>query len=145
MWLQKLPRYETLRRMVDAYRVYASHPAVLLKTTVLTVGIHFFSMLSIVFVGWGLRIATENGVVDYFLYLPIINSVTAVPISISGFGVREGMYAVMFGEVSVTTSAAVAMSLIGYLASLIWSLVGSFFYLTHRKELPPAEVIATEE
>lgn len=144
-WLRKLPRYETLKRMVDAVRVYASHPAVLLRTTLVTIGIHFFSMLCIVFVGRGLRIVTEHGIVDYFLYLPIINSITAVPISISGFGVREGMYAVMFGEVGVPRAQAVAMSLIGYLASLFWSLVGSLFYLTHRKELPPADVIDRED
>jgi uncharacterized membrane protein YbhN (UPF0104 family) len=144
-WLQKLPKYDTLRRMVEACRVYASHPGVLIKTTGVTVGVHVFSMLSIVCIGRGLRIVTDNGLVDYFLYLPIINSVTAIPISISGFGVREGMYQVMFGEVGVAPSLAVAMSLIGYLASLIWSVVGAGFYLTHRKEIPSAAAIATEE
>ena len=43
---------------------------------------------------------------DYFLYLPIINSVTSVPITISGFGVREGMYVKMFHEVGVAGSVA---------------------------------------
>lgn len=144
-WLQKLPKYDTLRRMVDAYRVYASHPVVLAKTALITVGVHGFSMLAVVFVGLGLGIKTANGLVDYFLYLPIINSISAVPISISGFGVREGMYAVMFGEVGVAAPAAVAMSLLGYFANLFWSLAGAVFYLTHRKELPPVEVIEQEE
>ncbi len=143
--LRRLPRYDTLKRMVDAYRTYASHPVVLGKTIALTVGVHTFSMLAIVFVGWGLGLRSTHGVVDYFLYLPIINSVTAVPISISGFGVREGMYAVMFGEVGIATSEAVALSLLGYLASLFWSLVGAFFYLTHRRELPTAKEMATVE
>jgi glycosyltransferase 2 family protein len=74
----------------------------------------------------------------------MINSVTAVPISISGFGVREGMYAVMFGEV-VGAQAAVAMSLLGYLANLFWSIIGGGFFLTHRKEIPSPQAIATEE
>jgi uncharacterized protein (TIRG00374 family) len=143
--LTRLPYYETLRRMVVAYRVYASHPVVLANTTLMSFGVHLMAMISIVCVGKGLGITTENGLVDYFLYLPIINSVTAIPISISGFGVRELMYAQMFAEVGVTQSQGVAMSLIGYLASLFWSLVGSIFYLTHRKELPPAEVMATED
>lgn len=138
-WLQRMPRYDTLKRMVDAYRVYASHPAVLVKTTVISFGVHFCSMLSIVCIGRGLGIVTENGLIDYFLYLPIINSVTAIPISISGFGVRELMYAEMFGEVGVTQASGVAMSLLGYLAGLVWSIVGAGFYLTHRKEVPTAE------
>jgi uncharacterized protein (TIRG00374 family) len=143
-WLQKLPKYDTLRRMVEACRVYASHPVVLGKTTLVTVGVHGFSMLAIVCIGRGLGIVTKSGLVDYFLYLPIINSVTAIPISISGFGVREGMYQVMFGEVGVAASLAVALSLLGYLASLFWSLVGAGFYLTHRKEIPTAAAIAEE-
>jgi uncharacterized protein (TIRG00374 family) len=141
--LKRLPRYDTLRRMVDAYRAYASHPAVLAKTILISFAVHIFSMLSIVCVGRGLGI-TSAGIIDYFLYLPIINSVTAVPITISGFGVREGMYIKMFGQVGVAQPTALVMSLLGYLCNLFWSLVGAPFYLTHRKELPPPEVMAKE-
>jgi uncharacterized protein (TIRG00374 family) len=139
-WLKRMPRYDTLRRMVDAYRVYASHPTVLAKTVLISFGVHFFSMLSVVCIGYGLGVRSAT-FVDYYLYLPIINSVTAVPITISGFGVREGMYVKMFKEVGVDGAVALVMSLLGYLASLIWSIIGAFFYLTHRKELPPAERI----
>jgi len=141
-WLEKIPKYDTLRRMIDAYRVYASQPAVLLKTSVVTIGVHVFSMLSIVCIGRGLGI--HASLVDYFLYLPIINSVTAIPITVSGFGVREGMYVAMFSRVGVPGAAALAMSLLGYLATLFWSVVGAGFYLTHRKELPSSAQIDQE-
>jgi uncharacterized protein (TIRG00374 family) len=142
--LERLPKYDTFRRMVDAYRVYATHPAVLLRTALITVGVHVCSMLSIVCIGRGLGI-TQAGLVDYFLYLPIINSIAAVPISISGFGVREGMYVTMFDRIGVPGAAALAMSLLGYLAVLIWSVVGAGFYLTHRKDIPSTETMAQEE
>ena len=142
--LSKLPRYDMLRRMLEAYRAYASHPVVLAKTMAISFAVHIASMLSIVCIGYGLGIRTVT-LTDYFLYLPMINSVTAVPISISGFGVREGMYAVMFGEVGVIAQAAVAMSLLGYLANLFWSIVGGGFFLTHRKEIPSAGSITIEE
>lgn len=137
--LRRLPFYDTLKRMVDAYRVYAMHPRLLVQTTLISFGVHFFSMLAIYFVGRGLVISPANGWIDYFLYLPIINAVTAIPISISGFGVRELMYAEMFGTVGVSASAAVALSLLGYFASLFWSVVGSVFYLTHRQEVALAK------
>lgn len=143
--LRKLPKYDMISRMVEAYRNYASHPVLLLQTTLLSFGVHIFVMLSIICMGRGLNIVTTNGLIDYFLYLPIINSVAAVPITISGFGVREGMYAVMFGEVGVATSLAVALSLLGYLATLFWSLVGAGFYLTHRKEVVAIEHEAETE
>jgi glycosyltransferase 2 family protein len=137
-WLQRMPHYAMLRRMVDAYRVYASHPMILMKTFLISFVVHFFSMLSIWCVGRGLGVLSAS-FTDYFLYLPIINSVTAVPITISGFGVREGMYIKMFHEVGVAEPVALVMSLLGYLASLFWSIVGGVFFLTHRKELPPTD------
>ena len=143
-WLQRMPHYDTLRRMVDAYRVYASHPVVLTKTLLISFAVHFFSMLSIVCIGYGLGVHTAS-LVDYYLYLPIINSVTAVPITISGFGVREGMYIKMFREVGVAEPVALVMSLLGYLAALFWSIVGGGFFLTHRKELPPTEQMVAGE
>ena len=143
-WLVRLPRYDMLRRMVGAYRAYASHPVVLAKTVLISFAVHFFSMLSIWCVGRGLGIDSAT-FVDYFLYLPIINSVTAVPITISGFGLREGMYMKMFSQVNVAEPVALVMSLLGYLANLFWSIVGIPFYLTHRKELPPAGQMGKEE
>jgi hypothetical protein len=143
-WLKRMPRYDTLRRMVEAYRVYASHPAVLAKTVLISFGVHFFSMLSIVCIGQGLGVRSAT-LVDYYLYLPIINSVTAVPITISGFGVREGMYVKMFREVGVQEPVALVMSLLGFLAVLLWSIVGGFFFLTHRKDLPPTGQMDKEE
>jgi uncharacterized protein (TIRG00374 family) len=143
-WLQRLPHYPMLRRMVDAYRVYASHPVILTKTLLISFVVHFFSMLSIWCVGCGLGVVSAK-FTDYFLYLPIINSVTAVPITISGFGVREGMYIKMFHEVGVAEPVALVMSLLGYLATLFWSIVGGGFFLTHRKELPPTDQMGQEE
>ena len=143
-WLKKLPKYDMLERMVNAYRVYVSHPVVLVKTVLQSVCVHFFSMVSIICVAKGLNITTA-GWVDYFLYLPIINSLAAVPISFSGFGVREGMYVGMFAQVHMPEVQALALSLIGYLASLIWSLVGGGFFLTHRKDITAASQLETAE
>lgn len=144
-FLLKHPRYDALRRMIEAYRDYASHPVVLTKTMLLSFAVHLFSMLAIVCVGQSLGITTANGLVDYILYLPIINTLAALPVTPSGFGVREGCYVAMFGAVGVAGQAAIAMSLLGYLTGLFWSIVGAGFYLTHRKELPSAAVMAQAE
>jgi uncharacterized protein (TIRG00374 family) len=142
--LHKLPKYDMIYRMVSAYREYASHPRVVLQTMLQSFGVHFFVFLSIICIARGLNI-TAAGVVDYFLYLPIINSLAAVPISFSGFGVREGMYVSMFAQVGMPEVQALALSLLGYLAGLFWSLVGSIFYITHRKEVVAIEHEAAEQ
>jgi hypothetical protein len=53
------------------------------------------------------------------------------------------MYVKMFDEVGVASSTALALSLLGYIAALFWSLVGAIFYLTHRREVAAAEKDAT--
>jgi glycosyltransferase 2 family protein len=141
--LQKLPKYDMLHRMVGAYREYASHPRVVVQTMLQSFGVHFFVFLSIICIARGLNI-TAASVVDYFLYLPIINSLAAIPISFSGFGVREGMYVGMFAQVGMPEVQALALSLLGYLAGLFWSLVGSIFYISHRKEVVAIEHEAAE-
>jgi len=40
---------------------------------------------------------------------------------------------------------ALVMSLLGYLAALFWSIVGGGFFLTHRKELPPTDLMTKGE
>lgn len=137
----RLPGYELGCRLINAFRVYARHPAVLTKTILLSFGVHVAVIMSVVCVGYALRISTTNGMTDYFLYLPIINTIAAIPISIAGLGVREGMYAQLLGQVGVLTKQAVALSLLGYAAMLVWSLVGGVFFLTHRKDLPPRQEI----
>lgn len=136
--LERLPKFDVVRRMMDAYRAFARHRGAIGKTLILSFGVHLFVMASIICVASGLGIQTEHGFSDYLLYLPIINTVSAMPVSISGFGVREWMYVTMLVPVGVGKEEALALSLLGFVASLIWSVVGGGFFLAHRKDMPQA-------
>ena len=141
-WTNRLPKIDVLRRMLDAYRKVATKPDLLFKTIFLSLAVHILVIIGILCVARGLDIHTVNGLPDYLLCLPVINTVSAMPISISGLGVREAMYAEMFRPVGVPESQAVALSLLGFLVGTAWSVVGGFFFLTHRRELPPATEMA---
>lgn len=65
----------------------------------------------------------------FFLFVPILSSLLTVPISISGFGVREGGYVVLFGQAGVAAPQAVAMSLLFYAINALTGLVGGALYL----------------
>jgi uncharacterized protein (TIRG00374 family) len=138
-WLARRRVYAVWQRVIGAYRRYASYPAVVAKAMVLSLAVHAASMLAIVCVGTGLGI--EASPVAYFLYLPIINTISAIPISIGGLGVREGTYALLFGAAGVPASQAIALSLLGHVTYLAWSLVGGVAFLVHRRrhagDVPP--------
>lgn len=67
--------------------------------------------------------------------MPIVDAVTALPISVSGLGVRERTFDFLIGKLTgIPTAAAVAGSLIGFLFTLFWGLVGGIAILTARSD-----------
>jgi uncharacterized protein (TIRG00374 family) len=72
---------------------------------------------------------------DYFIFIPTILILTAIPISIGGFGFGEAMYLHFFSSVlpdAVGTDVGnriVALSLLFRLTTVAWSLLGGLFLL----------------
>jgi hypothetical protein len=65
----------------------------------------------------------------FFLFVPITTAALLVPISIAGFGVREGLYVTLFGQLGVDPALAVALSLATYSLDFLMGLVGGGVYL----------------
>lgn len=66
----------------------------------------------------------------FFLFVPVTTATLLVPISISGLGVREGLYVTLFGQLGVSAASAVALSLGAYSLDMAMGLVGGVVYLT---------------
>ncbi len=65
--------------------------------------------------------------------MPIVNTITSMPISLGGVGVREGLFQVFLGQLcGVSEAVAVMISSVGYLLTLGWGLVGGLVYLFYR-------------
>jgi hypothetical protein len=59
--------------------------------------------------------------------------VTALPISIGGAGLREGLFIQILGALYTTPeSIATLVSLSGFMMQVFWSLVGGVIYLGYR-------------
>jgi len=65
----------------------------------------------------------------FFIFVPILSSLTAIPISINGLGVREGGYMLLFGQIGVAYNRSVAVSLLFYAVLLFTGLTGGLLYL----------------
>ena len=63
-----------------------------------------------------------------FLFVPVATAALLVPISISGLGVREGIFVTLFAQVGVAGSQAVAFSLTWYSLDFAMALVGGVIY-----------------
>jgi hypothetical protein len=63
----------------------------------------------------------------FFLFVPVATVALLLP-SISGFGVREGIYILLFGQVGVNETQAVALSLSAYSIDFAAGVLGGVIY-----------------
>jgi glycosyltransferase 2 family protein len=66
------------------------------------------------------------------LFVPIISAIQMLPISISGFGIREGAYVYFFGSVGLSSAQAIASSLLFWILVAIVSLAGGVIFALRR-------------
>ncbi len=94
--------------------------------------------LSQVAVQWGL--ARAAGVTVPFSYClifhPIISLLTALPVSVSGFGVREGGYVYFYRRIGVAAPVAVTVSLLWFALTVVGALAGGAVFLGSGGQLP---------
>lgn len=68
-----------------------------------------------------------------FSVMPVVSAVTALPISLGGAGVREGLFITLLGALYQTPKEiAMSISIAGFLMAVLWSLVGGLVYLFYR-------------
>ena len=77
----------------------------------------------------GLAIGVDIDPSWYFYYVPLIAIVSALPISIGGFGPREFMAQSLFARVGVESVQAVIVQLLAYGVNLVVSLLGAIDFL----------------
>jgi uncharacterized protein (TIRG00374 family) len=84
-----------------------------------------------------LGISVPNGAV--LAFLPAVAAAQALPISLSGLGIREGLLVILLHPLGVPTGKAVAIGLLWYGMTLVVSLLGApAFAVGHRRA--PAEI-----
>jgi len=71
-------------------------------------------------------------------FVPAVLIAQVLPISISGLGVREGLFALFLNPLGVPRSQAIALGLLIYLLNLVVSLLGApAFAVGHRAQTSP--------
>jgi uncharacterized membrane protein YbhN (UPF0104 family) len=94
-------------------------------------------MGAVALLGGGIGI--EIPLVFYFASLPLINMATAIPISLSGIGVREGTFVYFLGLKGVQPEQALCLGILFFSVQVATSLLGGVVYALglHRGHLAP--------
>jgi len=65
--------------------------------------------------------------------IPVVNTISSLPISLAGIGVREKLFAVMLHSLYGTSeNLAVLISITGFGLSALWGLIGGIIYMTYK-------------
>jgi len=76
----------------------------------------------------------------FFFFVPVIAIAAALPVSINGIGVREGVGIIMFSSVGVPADQAFAMQFLAYIIMVVVSAVGGVLFLMPARG-PAAEAV----
>jgi glycosyltransferase 2 family protein len=107
--------------------------------------IHLMTAASCYVLATGLQ--TNLSVLDALIFFPPVILLTAVPISISGWGVREGAMVACLGLAGVSPGKALAISLLMGAISVIIGVVGGIVWLAspERGKFTAAQAVAMAE
>lgn len=149
-WVDKLPaRFPMREKFMElsaAYHAYATHWPATIFAFFLSAVLHLSFFLIFYCATRALKGAAS--LIDIFAVMPIVNTITALPISLSGVGVREKLFEELLGDLAgVPAEVAVLTSVTGFLVLILWGLVGAAIYPFYRPSGkmtgPPPE--STEE
>jgi len=103
----------------------------LIKHLAISVGVHILSLLTM----YALSLSVNLGLsIDVFLIaLPPVFLLTIIPISLAGWGIREGAMVGIFMLVGADETKVLAMSILYGLVLIISSIPGSYFWIKSKK------------
>ena len=113
----------------DMRRVYHDPKAIGLHS-VISVLIHFVSMLAMYFIGIGVGLNFD--LLTYLVLVPPVILLTIAPISLAGWGVREGGMIGLFSLVHADETLVLSMSVLYGLILIAASLPGLYLFLMSR-------------
>jgi uncharacterized protein (TIRG00374 family) len=123
--------FDLSNRVRTVYHNFAS----VSEQLVLSVLIHLLAMLAIFLVG--LSVGLDYSLFVYLVIVPPVILLTIIPISLAGWGVREGAMIGLFTLIGAQRATVLSMSVLYGLLLIVASMPGMYYFLLarHKKEI----------
>lgn len=129
--LSRLPFGRSVSHLTGDFRLSIVGPGSGLPMMVLSIFIHICNIAIVWVLAHGLELSV--GFFECMAMVPPVVLLTMLPISIAGWGVREGAMVVAFGFVGVAPADAIALSLLHGLVYLVGGLPGGVLWLSDTR------------
>lgn len=135
----KFPGREKLIEIAAAYHLYAHHWRATLVALGASVVAHLATFMTFLCAVYALR--ANVAVVDFFAIMPVERTISALPISFAGVGLREKVFQIMLnGLCGVPESVAVLIGSLSFLIMLLCSAPGAVVYFFYKPSIATAPV-----
>lgn len=123
-------RFASVANFYDFFHETLRNRPVMAKAYAISLLIQTLTILSVSLIARGL--GQSPSFAALFVFVPIVITVMMVPVSISGLGLREGAFVLLFGLTGVPAEASASISFLWFLSIAAASLLGLVEYLRYR-------------
>ncbi|MDA8241765.1 MAG: lysylphosphatidylglycerol synthase transmembrane domain-containing protein [Nitrospiraceae bacterium] len=120
-------RFTTMSEFYEYFVLLKSRKVVIAKAVLMSLCVQIMGFSAVALLASAM--GEDIPIFLLFVFLPIIITVTTVPISISGLGVREGAFVLLLGLIGIRPELATSLSLSWFFSSFLGSLPGLAAYI----------------
>jgi uncharacterized protein (TIRG00374 family) len=126
-----LPLRHFLLEVASAFSTYARAGAALWASFLLSLPTHLVIFFS--FYCCARAFTDQLSLGQIFLVLPLVLTISALPISVAGLGVREQLFHVTLGALfGLPGAVGVLIGFSGFLLNVVWGALGGIVYIFYR-------------
>lgn len=118
---------EAIKSLHHEIHIFRQHKRVLFTNLMLSIIIQATIPLTFYIIALSLRINIHP--IYFFIFLPIISTITLLPISIGGLGLRDATTIFFFARAGVGKEMAFAMSLLAFFFILVYGIAAGLIYV----------------
>src|SRR4051812_46473218 len=133
------PGRDKLIEIFAAYHLYARHWRASLVAFGASIIAHLATFTAFLFAAYALGVRVP--LVDFFSIMPVERTISALPISFAGIGLREKVLQIMLnGLCGVPEAKAILIGSLSFVIILVCCLPGAFVYLFYKPSGPAGHV-----
>jgi uncharacterized membrane protein YbhN (UPF0104 family) len=128
--LEKMESKSQVRILLNDFGSYLHHSRLFSYVMLLSFIFQFINIFVNIIIGAALNVSIPF--FYYYVAMPIIALLAAVPISFNGIGVRENAYVFFLGLVGIDKSVAFSFALLWLFIVVVSSLIGGPIYILRK-------------
>ena len=130
--LQVGKRFRGMSEFYEYFTTLKTKKGKVVKAVLISFLVQFLNFFIVVILAAGM--GEKIPLLLLFVFLPIIITVTMIPISISGLGVREGAFVLLLGLIGVKSEVSTSLSLAWFFSVFVGSIPGLAIYFAFTKK-----------